>query len=52
MFDRIRKFFASKQAFAFTLASELVIPDAIQCIGISIRERHVCLSRIAREPRP
>jgi hypothetical protein len=52
MLGRVRKFLAWKQAFAFTLASELVFPDAVQCVGITFHECHACLSRIAREPRP
>jgi hypothetical protein len=52
MLGRVRKFLAWKQAFAFTLASEIVFPDAVQCVGITFHERHACLSRIAREPRP
>jgi hypothetical protein len=52
MLDRIRRFLAWKQAFAFTLANELVAPDALWCVGIAFREHHACLSFIAREPRP
>jgi hypothetical protein len=52
MLDRIRRFLVWKQAIAFTLASELVAPDAVRCVGISFHERHACISRITREPRP
>jgi hypothetical protein len=45
-------FMVWKQAQAFTFASELVEPDSIYCAGISARERHACLSRIRRIPRP
>jgi hypothetical protein len=50
MLDRIRRFLAWKHAFAFTLASELVAPDALWCVGITFREHLVSL--ITREPRP
>jgi hypothetical protein len=52
MLDRIRRFLAWKHAFAFTVASELVAPDALRCVGIAFREHHACLSFFAREPRP
>jgi hypothetical protein len=52
MLDRIRRFLAWKRAFAFTLASELISPDALRCAGISFHEHHACISLIAREPRP
>jgi hypothetical protein len=41
-----------KQAMAFTLASELIEPDAVYCAGITPKERFACLARIRREPRP
>ena len=41
-----------KQALAFTLTTELYDPDSVWCAGVSPNERHVCLSRIRREPRP
>lgn len=43
---------AWKQASAFTLASELYEPDSVYCVGIGYKERHACLARIAREPKP
>jgi hypothetical protein len=45
-------FMAWKQAVSFTFASELKNPDAVVCIGVSQGERHACLARISREPRP
>ena len=45
-------YMAWKQALAFTLACELVILDCVWCCGIARAERHACLSRVAREPRP
>lgn len=41
-----------KQALAFTITTELYAPDCIWCAGIAPKERHACLSRIRREPRP
>ena len=34
----------------FTLASEIISPDAVYCIGVSRHECHGVLSRIIREP--
>lgn len=48
----IGTFLAWKQATAFTLASELVDPDCVYCVGIAGRERHACLARIRRHPKP
>jgi hypothetical protein len=45
-------FMAWKQALGFTLASEIYEPDAVYCAGIMLKERHACLARIKREPRP
>ena len=45
-------FMAYKQALAFTLASELIKPDAVYCVGISPKERFAYLARIVREPKP
>jgi hypothetical protein len=45
-------FMVWKQAVAFTMASETHEPDAAWCCGIAPAERHVCLARIRREPRP
>jgi hypothetical protein len=35
-----------------SLASELIDPDAFRCAGIVFHERHACLARIRRKPRP
>jgi hypothetical protein len=43
---------AWKQAFVFTLASELIEPDSVYCLGVTYKESHACLARIRREPRP
>ncbi|MFY9640077.1 MAG: hypothetical protein WAK07_04090, partial [Rhodomicrobium sp.] len=45
-------FMAWKQALGFTLASELYNPDSVYCVGIMLKERHACLARITREPKP
>ncbi len=45
-------FMAWKQALGFTLASELYNPDSVYCAGIMLKERHACLARITREPKP
>jgi hypothetical protein len=45
-------FMAWKQAFGFTLASEIFEPDAVFCVGITYKERAACLARIRREPKP
>lgn len=52
MLRRIGTFLAWKRATAFTLASELVDPDCVYCVGVAGRERHACLSRIRRYPTP
>jgi hypothetical protein len=52
MLHRIGTFFAWKQATAFTLATELVDPDCVYCVGIAGRERYACLARIQRHPKP
>ncbi len=43
---------AWKQSLGFTLASELIQPDAVYCLGVTVKERFACLARITREPRP
>jgi len=48
----LARFMAWKQALAFTFASELHVPDAVYCVGISPKERCACLARIQREPKP
>ena len=52
MLRRVGTFMAWKQALAFSMAVELVEPDAIYCVGISPHERHGCLARITRAPNP
>jgi hypothetical protein len=52
IFRNLALFMAWKQSLAFTLASELIEPDAVYCVGITQRERFACLARIRREPRP
>jgi hypothetical protein len=46
----ISKFMAWKLSSAFTMASELMEPDAVICVGVSHRERYGVLSRIERTP--
>jgi hypothetical protein len=46
----ISKFMACKLSPAFTMASELMEPDAVICVGVSHRERYGVLSRIERNP--
>lgn len=45
-------FMVLRKALAFTWASELVEPDCVYAVGIAATERHACLARIRREPRP
>ncbi len=52
IFDRLGLFMAWKRALAFRLATELYEPDAVCCIGIAPGERHICLARIQRDPKP
>ena len=52
MLRRVSTFMAWKQAVGFTLASELMVPDCVYCIGMTHREVHACLARITRTPRP
>ena len=52
MLRRVGTLLAWKQASAFTLASELFEPDCVYCVGISAFERHACLARIRRHPKP
>lgn len=52
MLRRIATFLAWKQATAFTLACELADPDCVYCVGIAGCERHACLARIRRHPKP
>ena len=52
IFRNIALLLAWKQALGFTLASELYEPDAVFCVGFMGKERHACLARIARAPKP
>jgi hypothetical protein len=45
-------FMAWKQSLGFTLASELIEPDAVYCLGVTLKERYGCMARVRREPRP
>ena len=49
---KVGTFLAWKQAIAVTMATELVEPDCVICIGITADTALGCLSRITREPRP
>jgi hypothetical protein len=46
----VSRFMAWKLSPAFTLASEIVSPDAVYCIGVSYHECHAAISRITRKP--
>ena len=46
----VSRFMRWKLSPAFTLASEIISPDAVYCIGVSHRECHAALSRIMRNP--
>lgn len=52
MLKRVSAFMAWKQARSFSLASELMQPDCVYCLGVSGTEVHACLARITRHPRP
>ena len=52
MLMRVSAFMAWKQALGFTLASELMQPDCVYCLGVSRNEVHACLARIRRQPLP
>ena len=52
MLRRVGTLLAWKQATAFTLACETYEPDAVYCVGISANERHACIARIRRHPKP
>ncbi len=52
MLRNLSLFMAWKQAIGFTLASELYEPDSVYCVGLTHKERHACLARIQREPKP
>jgi hypothetical protein len=51
MLRRVSAFMAWKQALGFTLASELIQPDAVDCLGVTAKEVRACLSRVRRQPR-
>jgi hypothetical protein len=46
----VSRFIRWKLSPAFTLASEIMSPDAVYCIGVSHHECHAALSRIVRNP--
>ncbi len=52
MLRRLSTFMAWKHARAFSMACETYEPDAVYCVGIGLDERHHCIARIRREPRP
>jgi hypothetical protein len=52
MLRRVSAFMAWKQALGFTLASELIKPDCVYCLGVAAKEVVACFSRIIRQPRP
>ena len=52
MLRRVSAFMAWKQALGFTLASELIEPDCVYCLGVTPKEVCACLSRIRRRPKP
>ena len=46
----VSRFMRWKMSSAFTMASELAMPDAVYCVGISHHECHGVLSMISRDP--
>ena len=46
----VSRFMQWKLSPAFTLASDIIAPDAVYCIGVSHRECHAAMSRIMRNP--
>jgi hypothetical protein len=52
MLKRVSAFMVWKQALGFTLASELIEPDCVYCLGVTAKQVCACFSRIRREPRP
>jgi len=44
------RFMRWKMSAAFTMASELAVPDAVYCVGVSYHECHGVLSTITRDP--
>jgi hypothetical protein len=52
LLSHLALFMAWKQALGFTLATELIDPDAVYCLGVSLKERRACIARIHRELKP
>ena len=52
MLRRLSTFMVWRQALGFTMAVETYEPDAVYCVGVGQDERHNCLARINRHPRP
>jgi hypothetical protein len=52
MLKRVSALMAWKQARGFSLASELMEPDCVYCLGVSGNEVQACMARIRRQPRP
>jgi hypothetical protein len=46
----VSRFMRWKLSPAFTLASEIVSPDAVYCVGVSHHECYAAMSRIRRKP--
>jgi hypothetical protein len=49
-FGLVSRFMRWKLSPAFTLAGELLTPDAVYCVGVSQHECHGAISRIRRNP--
>ena len=52
MLRRVATLMAWKQVVGFTLASELIEPDSLYCLGVNHKEVHACASIIRRKPKP
>jgi hypothetical protein len=52
MLRRVSAFMAWKHALGFTLASELIEPDCVYCLGVTAKEVCACFSRVRRKPQP
>jgi hypothetical protein len=52
MLKRVSAFMAWKQALGFTLASELIEPDCVYCLGVTAKQVCACLSCVRRAPKP
>jgi hypothetical protein len=46
----VSRFMQWKLSLAFTIASEIMSPDAVYCIGVSHHECYAAMSRIKRNP--